>query len=79
VVVRLGEDIVGLGAGYHSALCCPGTDDWYIAYRRRPLSGTNDHHRVVCLDRMYFDDAGDITPIVLTDEGVPARPLPVGT
>ena len=70
---------VGLGAGHHSALCCPGTDDWYIACHRRPLSETNGHHRVVCLDRMYFDGAGDITLIILTDEGVPARPLPVGT
>ena len=70
---------VGLGAGHHSALCCPGTDDWYIACHRRPLSETNGHHRVVCLNRMYFDGAGDIMPVVLTHEGVPARPLPVGT
>ncbi len=67
---------VGLGAGHHSALCYPGTDDWYIAYHRRPLAETNGHHRVVCIDRMYFDDAGDILPVVLTHEGVPARPLP---
>lgn len=67
---------VGLGAGHHSALCYPGTDDWYIAYHRRPLAETNGHHRVVCIDRMYFDGAGDILPVVLTHEGVPARPLP---
>ncbi len=67
---------VGLGAGHHSALCYPGTDDWYIAYHRRPLAETNGHHRVVCIDRMYFDDAGDILPVLLTHEGVPARPLP---
>jgi beta-xylosidase len=67
---------VGLGAGHHSALCYPGTDDWYIAYHRRPLAETNGHHRVVCIDRMYFDDVGDILPVVLTHEGVPARPLP---
>ena len=70
---------VGLGAGHHSALCYPGTDDWYIAYHRRPLAETNGHHRVVCLDHMYFDDAGDILPVVLTHEGVPARPLPGGS
>ena len=66
---------VGLGAGHHSALCYPGTDDWYIAYHRRPLSETNGHHRVVCIDRMYFNHAGDIVPVILTHEGVPARPL----
>lgn len=67
---------VGLGAGHHSALCYPGTDDWYIAYHRRPLTETNGHHRVVCIDRMDFDEAGDILPVVVTHEGVPARPLP---
>ena len=79
VVVHLGEDIVGLGAGHHSALCCParttGISPTAAAHFPRPTTTTG----VVCLDRMYFDDAGDITPIVLTDEGVPARPLPVGT
>ncbi len=70
------DPAVGLGAGHHSALCYPGSDDWYIAYHRRPLEETNGHHRVVCIDRMHFDDAGDILPVVLTHEGVTARPLP---
>jgi len=67
------DPAVGLGAGHHSALCLPGTDEWYIAYHRRPLEETDGNHRVVCLDRMYFDGAGDILPVVLTHEGVPAR------
>lgn len=74
--ILAGNPAVGTSAGHHSALCYPGTDDWYIAYHRRPLSETSAHHRVVCLDRMYFDDAGDILPVALTREGVPARPLP---
>ena len=70
------DPAVGLGAGHHSALCLPGTDDWYIAYHRRPLAETDGNHRVVCLDRMYFNEAGDILPVVLTHGGVPARSLP---
>ena len=67
---------VGNGAGHHSVLNLPGTDEWVIAYHRRPLSETDPNHRVVCLDRLVFDDNGDISPVVLTDEGVAARPLP---
>ncbi len=67
--------LIGNGAGHHSVLNIPGTDDWYIAYHRRPLTETDPHHRVVCLDRLYFDDNSDILPVVLTSEGVAARPL----
>jgi beta-xylosidase len=67
---------VGLGAGHHSAVQYPGTDDWYMVYHRRPLSETHGNHRVVCIDRMFFGPGGEILPVVLTHEGVPARPLP---
>jgi beta-xylosidase len=43
---------VATGAGHHSVLNIPGTDDWYIVYHRRPLSETSPHHRVTCIDRM---------------------------
>ena len=29
---------VATGAGHHSVLHVPGTDDWYIVYHRRPLA-----------------------------------------
>ena len=67
---------VGNGAGHHSVIQYPGADDWYIAYHRRPIGETNPHHRVVCIDRLYFDDSADILPVVLTTEGVAARLLP---
>ena len=55
------------GAGHHSVICLPGTDDWYICYHRRPIPSLSGHHRVTCLDRMYFDAKGDIKPIVMTE------------
>lgn len=55
------------GAGHHSVICVPGTDDWYICYHRRPIPSLSGHHRVTCLDRMYFDAKGDIKPVVMTE------------
>lgn len=77
-LVLRGDPAVGMGAGHHSVLNLPGTDDWYICYHRRPIGETNPHHRVTCIDRMYFGANGEILPVVLTAEGVPARPAPGG-
>lgn len=41
----------------------PGTDIWYIVYHRRPLSETDENHRVVCYDRLYFEDDGSIRKV----------------
>ncbi len=57
---------VGNSAGHHSVLQIPGTDDWIIAYHRRPIDETARDHRVTCLERMIFDENGDILPVVLT-------------
>jgi len=72
-VVLQSDMTVGKGAGHHSVLNLPGTDIWYICYHRRPLEETNRHHRVTCVDRMYFDANGDIVPVQITKEGVPAQ------
>ncbi|MBC7807737.1 MAG: family 43 glycosylhydrolase [Akkermansiaceae bacterium] len=65
---------VANGAGHHSVLKLPGTDDdWVICYHRRPLTETNGNHRVVCVDRLRFREDGTIAPVTLTNEGVPAH------
>lgn len=56
------------GAGHHSVINLPGTDEWYICYHRRPIPSQSPHHRVTCIDRMRFDEKGDILPIVMTGE-----------
>ena len=67
---------VATGAGHHSVLHVPGTDDWYIVYHRRPLTETHHNHRVTCIDKMEFDADGLIKPVQITFEGVPARRIP---
>lgn len=66
---------VATGAGHHSVLHIPDTDDYYIVYHRRPLGETDANHRVTCIDRMEFDADGLIRPVKITKEGVAARKL----
>lgn len=66
---------VANGAGHHSVLKLPGTEDeWVICYHRRPLEATSGHHRVTCLDKLTFRADGSIAPVMLTHEGAPAHP-----
>ena len=67
---------VANGPGHHSVLQIPGTDEYYIVYHRHPLGTTGMNQRVLAIDRMRFDAEGTIEPVVMTAEGVPARPLP---
>lgn len=66
---------IATGAGHHSVINVPGTDEWYIVYHRRPLTETDANHRVMCIDKMYFDKDGNIQPVKITNEGVTARKL----
>jgi beta-xylosidase len=74
-VVLKSNPKIGNSAGHHSVLQIPGTDDWYIAYHRRPITESARDRRVVCLDRMFFDESGRILPVELTSCGVPRRPI----
>jgi|GEM_PF-308724 len=76
--VRIGlilqqDAAIATGAGHHSVLNYPGTDDWYIVYHRRPLGITDGNARVTCVDRMVFNSSGKIQPVVMTFEGVNRR------
>jgi beta-xylosidase len=66
---------VATGAGHHSVIHIPEKNKWFIVYHRRPLSETAANHRVVCIDEMHFDANGQIVPVRITHEGVPALPL----
>ena len=66
---------VATGAGHHSVIYVPDADMYYIVYHRRPLGETDGNHRVVCIDRLYFDGEGYIQPVKITFEGVQRRPL----
>ena len=74
--VILKQDMtVATGAGHHSVINIPKTDEWYIVYHRRPLGETDGNHRVTCIDKMYFDAEGHILPVKITNEGVTARKI----
>ena len=74
-VVLQKDERIATGAGHHSVINPPGTDDWYIIYHRRPIPNEGRDHRVVCIDRLYFNDDGTIQPVEMTREGVARRPL----
>lgn len=64
------DEKIATGAGHHSVINLPGTDEWYIVYHRRPIPNKGRDHRVVCIDRLYFDDAGNIKKVIMTFKGV---------
>ena len=64
------DEQVATGAGHHSVMNIPGTDEWYIVYHRRPVPNLDRDHRMVCIDLMSFDEAGNINPVKMTFEGV---------
>lgn len=70
------DTTIAKGAGHHSVVNVPGTDEWYIAYHRRPLNDTNGHHREMAIEHMYFNADGTIKPVVMTTAGVKPRAVP---
>lgn len=66
---------VATGAGHHSVIHIPNTNDYYIIYHRRPLGETDGNHRVTCIEKMEFDANGFIKPVQITFEGVKARKI----
>ena len=60
---------VATGAGHHSVIQVPGKDEWYIVYHRFNYpDGINmgdaaGFNREVCIDRLYFDEKGNIVPV----------------
>ncbi|ESQ92891.1 glycoside hydrolase family 43 protein [Asticcacaulis benevestitus] len=69
------DETIARGAGHHSVVNIPGTDDWYIVYHRRPLDTNDGNHREMAIDRMTFGARGLIEPVKMTREGVTPRPL----
>ncbi|HSK12654.1 MAG TPA: glycoside hydrolase family 43 protein [Phnomibacter sp.] len=64
------DERIATGAGHHSVMQIPHTDEWYIVYHRRPIPNLDRDHRVVCIDRMYFNEDGTIRPVQMTFDGV---------
>jgi beta-xylosidase len=63
------------GAGHHSILQIPGSDDWAIVYHRFRIPDGNGYNRETCISPMRFDANGAILPVDVF-EAFPAAPLP---
>lgn len=63
------------GAGHHSVIHVPNSEDYYIVYHRRPAGIKTRDHRETCIDKMTFDKDGFINPVTITVEGVEARTI----
>ncbi len=63
------------GAGHHSVINVPGTDEWYIIYHRRPLTEKDGNFRETCIEQLHFNKDGFIEPVIITREGVAPRPI----
>jgi beta-xylosidase len=69
------DTTIATGAGHHSVIQVPGEDEFYMVYHRRPIPNLDRDHRVTSIDRLVFNEDGTIQPVVMTFEGVAARPL----
>ncbi len=67
---------IATGAGHHSIINIPGTDEWMIVYHRRPLGEKAAGHRETAIDHLYFNSDGTIKPVKMTREGVERRLIP---
>jgi hypothetical protein len=82
-VILESDPEIATGAGHNSVISLPSlTDDdrdsehdWYMVYHRRPIPNDGRDHRVTCIDRLEFNADGTIKPVVMTFEGVAARPI----
>jgi len=57
------DNAVAKGSGHHGIIHVPDTDIYYMVYHRRPLSESDQNHRVLAYDRMYFNEDGTIAPV----------------
>jgi beta-xylosidase len=64
------DETVATGAGHHSVIHRPGTEDYFIVYHRRPLGDNARDHRITCIDRLTFDNNGFINSVKISFEGV---------
>lgn len=76
VVIAKNEDEQIIATGHNSAIQILGKDEWYIVYHRftRPkglsMGRSAGFHREVCIDKMEFDDEGNIIKVIPTLEGI---------
>lgn len=64
------------GTGHNSVLQIPGRDEWYIVYHRFnypngiKMGRAAGYNREVCIDKLSFDDKGNLLQTIPTHAGV---------
>ena len=61
---------IATGAGHNSVINKPNTDQWYIVYHRRPIPNKGRDHRVICIDKLEFNQDDTIEQVKMTFKGV---------
>jgi beta-xylosidase len=61
------------GAGHHSVVQVPGTDNWYIVYHRFKIPGGNGYNRETAISPMRFDKDGNILPVDVFEKVKPVK------
>jgi len=61
------------GAGHHSVVQVPGTDEWFIVYHRFKIPGGNGYNRETCISPMRFDSEGNILPVDVFEKVKPVK------
>ena len=67
------DPAIATGAGHHSIIRIPKTDNWYIIYHRRPLAEKDRNSRETCIEQLHFDKNGFIQPVKISNRGVQAE------
>ena len=77
IVIERRDDAGIYCTGHNSTIQVPSKDEWYLVYHRfsypkglTMINGSGGFHREVCIDKMEFDAAGHILPVVPTHEGI---------
>ena len=66
---------IATGAGHNSVINKPNTDQWYIVYHRRPIPNKGRDHRVICIDKLEFNQDDTIEQVKMTFKGVKSNNL----
>ena len=67
-IILTADSKVADGPGHHGYLKVEGSEEYLIVYHRRILGDAEPGHRVVCIDRLTFDEAGNMEKVIMTNE-----------
>lgn len=69
------DNNIATGAGHNSVINIPNTDQWYMVYHRRPIPSEGRDHRVICIDKLEFNQDNTIKQVKMTFRGVKTKKL----